>query len=222
MQLSNGAVETGKNGETAVKGLYCAGRCRSLDPGVYMGGFALMTTAITGRMSGRAAAEFVAGAEEISLDTKAAVSMLEATFAPLGKEGVTPAEVLTDLQKIITPYDVSILKTADALHRAQQQLQQLREEKLSRLAAADPHYLLKLEEVKAIADVTDFYLTAALFREDSRAGHFRADFPHRYDDWLCWVDLYNEGGRAVPKKKFVPTADYKFPVERFYCDNFTF
>ena len=222
VQLSNGAVETGENGETAVKGLYCAGRCRSLDPGVYMGGFALMTTAITGRMSGRAAAEFIAGAEAVDLDTKAAVSMLEATFAPLSKEGVTPAEVLTDLQRIITPYDVSILKTADALHRAQQQLQQLREEKLSRLAAADPHYLLKLEEVKAIADVTEYYLTAALFREDSRAGHFRADFPARYDDWLCWVDLYNEGGRAVPKKKFVPTADYKFPVERFYCDNFTF
>lgn len=222
VQLSNGAVETDIDGKTAVEGLYCAGRCRSLDPGVYMGGFALMTTAITGRMSGRAAAEFVSGCDLAAVDTAYAAKSLERTFAPLGKEGVAPIEVLEELQKIITPYDVSILKTGEALRKAQQQLAALREEKLSRLAAADPHYLLKLEEVKAIADVTEYYLTAALFREDSRAGHFRADFPHRSDDWLCWVVLENENGRAVAKKRPVPVERYPYPVERFYADNFTF
>lgn len=222
VQLSNGAVETDRDGSTAVEGLYCAGRCRSLDPGVYMGGFALMTTAVTGRMAGRTAAGYIAGSDDISPDMALAASLLEQTFAPLGKEGVAPIEVLEELQRIITPYDVSILKTGAALEQAQQRLAALREEKMSLLAAADPHYLLKLEEVKAIADVTEYYLTAALFRQDSRAGHFRADFPQRYDDWLCWVTLHNRQGKAIPQKKPVPTAEYPYPVERFYSDNFTF
>ena len=222
VQLSNGAVETGKNGETGVDGLYCAGRCRSLDPGVYMGGFALMTTAITGRQAGRAAAEYVLGAQDTEPDLAYGEASLEATFAPLGKEGIAPAEVLEDLQKIITPYDVSILKTAEALKNAQAELEVLRKEKMSRLAASDPHYLLKLEEVKAIADVTAYYLTAALFRVDSRAGHYRADHPTHRDDWLCWVVLENKDGAPVPRKQPVPMERYKYPVERYYADNFSF
>ena len=222
VQLSNGAVETGKNGEAGVDGLYCAGRCRSLDPGVYMGGFALMTTAITGRAAGRAAAEYSLSADRSAPDMTYAAHSLEQTFAPLGKEGIAPIEVLEELQKIITPYDVSILKTGAALREAQARLAALRAEKISRLTAADPHYLMKLEEVKAIADVTDYYLTAALFREDSRAGHYRTDFPTHREDWLCWVTLENQDGKAVPAKRPVPVERYKYPVDRYYADNFSF
>ncbi|MCF0228208.1 MAG: FAD-binding protein [Parasporobacterium sp.] len=220
VQLSNGAVKTGRNGESGVDGLYIAGRLRSLDPGVYMGGFALMTTAVTGRQAGRAAADFISGHDRVTADTAYAEKSLAGTFEIVGKEGISPSEILEDLQKIIAPYDVSILKTGEGLTRARLQLEELRSEKLSRMTAPDPHYLLKAEEVKSIADVTEYYLTSALFRTDSRAGHYRADYPEHYDDWLCWVVLKNVAGKPVPEKRTVPIEMYKHSVERYYSDNF--
>ena len=82
--------------------------------------------------------------------------------------------------------------------------------------------LLKLEEVRSIAQVTEFYLTSALFRTDSRAGHYRSDHPEHSKDWLCWVELHNENGTPVPYRQPVPIDRYKFPIERYYADNFRF
>ena len=222
VQLSNGAVRTGPHGESGVKGLYIAGRLRSLDPGVYMGGFALMTTAITGRQAGKAAIQYISGSGSRSADAAKAREALAETFAPLGKEGFSPSQILEELQKIIAPYDVSILKNESALKAAGQKLQHLKEEKLSRMAARDTHDLLKLEEVRSIAQVTEFYLTSALFRTDSRAGHYRSDHPEHSKDWLCWVELHNENGTPVPYRQPVPIDRYKFPIERYYADNFRF
>lgn len=222
VQFSNGAVETGKHGESGIDGLYIAGRLRSLDPGVYMGGFALMTTALTGRDAGRSAVDYITGSSDIKMDTELAQASIDKNFERLGKEGLSAGDLLNELQKVMAPYDVSILKTEKALLKAKERLEVIRKEMIPEMGAADPHYLLKAEEVKAIAAATDFYLTAALFREDSRAGHYRADFPEHYDDWLCWVVLENVDGKPVPIKRPVPVSTYKHPIERYYADNFRF
>lgn len=222
VQLGIGAIVTDRSGQTAVKGLYAAGRCRSIDPGVYMGGFALMTTAITGCQAGEAAAAEAASMDRPAVDIKEAESALEHTFAPLGQEGMMPHLVLEKLQELIAPYDVSILKNKQALELAIEKLEQIKERYLSRLAAADSHYLLKLEEVKAIARATEYYLRAALFREDSRAGHYRTDFPQHYEDWLCWVVLSQKDGRLLLRKQPVPTESYPHPIRGYYADQFAF
>lgn len=220
VQLCNGAILTDGSGRTEVPGLYAAGRCRSIDPGVYMGGFALMTTAITGCQAGAAAAGEAAKGTAALVDEGEARDGLEETFAPLGKEGYTPKEILTKLQELITHYDVSIIKTEESLTRALKELRFIRESYLSHAGAADPHYLMKLEEVRAIANATEFFLTASLYRKDSRAGHYRADYPGHYEDWLCWVALKKEGDRVVPEKVPVPLERYPLQVERYYGDNF--
>lgn len=220
VQLCNGAIITDSKGQTEVPGLYAAGRCRSIDPGVYMGGFALMTTAITGCQAGRAAALEAASLPAAEVDEREAETALNRTFRPLGKKGRSPKEILTRLQRLITHYDVSILKTEEGLTRALQELSALREEDLAHAGAEDFHYLMKLEEVRAIANATEFYLTASLYRKDSRAGHFRADYPKHYEDWLCWVALKREGNAVAPEKLPVPVESYPLPVERYYADNF--
>lgn len=222
VQLCNGAIVTDHHGYTGIEGLYAAGRCRSIDPGVYMGGFALMTTAITGRQAGKEAADYAGDVSAGRIDEKAAERSLENTFAPLGKEGITPKEVLRKLQALISHYDVSILKTENALKMALEELEEIRAEWIPGMTAEDPHYLLKLEEVKAIANATEYNLTSSLFRKDSRAGHYRADYPEHYDDWLCWVVLENRSGRPVPSKMPVPMERYKHPAEQYYADNFNF
>lgn len=222
VQLGNGAIVTDPAGRTEVEGLYAAGRCRSIDPGVYMGGFALMTTAITGRQAGQAAAEYVTENERVSADEREAEEILNDIFSPVGKDGIAPGEVLAQLQQLISHYDVSILKTKTALERALEELREIKEERIPRMTAADAHYLLKLEEVKAIANATEYYLISALFRTDSRAGHYRADYPKHYDDWLCWVTLEDKNGVITPKKVPVPVEKYSYPVDRYYADNFSF
>ena len=222
VQLGNGAIVTDGQGYTGIPGLYAAGRCRSIDPGVYMGGFALMTTAITGRQAGEEAAGYVSSVDSGTINGQEAEHSLEQTLAPLGKEGAAPKEVLRRIQALISHCDVSILKTEKALKMALEELQEIREEWIPNMGAADSHYLLKLEEVRAIANATEYNLTSALFRKDSRAGHYRADYPGHYDDWLCWTVLDNRDGRPVPSKMPVPIEGYKYPVERYYADNFTF
>lgn len=222
VQLANGAIVTDQTGRTGIPGLYAAGRCRSIDPGVYMGGFALMTTAVTGKQAGEDASDYAAQREHREVDEAYVETAIQKMFEPLGKQGIAPKEVLRKLQELISHYDVSILKSGDALWHAGKQLKQIKEEYIPQMAAADTHYLSKLEEVKAIADATDFYLKAALFRTDSRAGHYRVDFPEHYDDWMCWVELRNENGCIVPKKVPVPVEKYKYPVERYYADNFEY
>lgn len=220
VQLCNGAILTDSDGRTEVPGLFAAGRCRSIDPGVYMGGFALMTTAITGCQAGAAAAKEAQSVKALKACGTDVEAALEDTFAPLGKDGYTPKEILTRLQELISHYDVSILKTEESLTRALEELHRIREDYLCHAGAADPHYLMKLEEVRAIANATEFFLTASLYRRDSRAGHYREDYPDHSEDWLCWVVLKKDGDAVVPERVPVPIEKYPLQVERYYADNF--
>lgn len=222
VQLGTGAIVTDRCGATRVKGLYAAGRCRSIDPGVYMGGFALMTTAVTGCQAGEAAAEEAADIMGPSLNMENVEAALECTFAPLGRDGIAPHQVLEELQALVAPYDVSILKNRKALEIALQKLDVIKRETLPKMTASDSHYLLKLEEVKAIARTTEYYLKAALFREDSRAGHYRTDFPEHYEEWLCWVVLSEQNGKLLVEKRPVPVEQYPYKVERYYADHFSY
>ena len=92
-----------------------------------------------------------------------------------------------------------------------------------RKAAADPHYLLKLKEVEAVAETTEWYLRASLERKESRAGHFRLDYPGRDPQMLAWLVLSSDPEHGIRlQKKPVPIDRYKYPVERYYSDNFRF
>ena len=50
MTISYGGMEAGIKGTTNVEGLFAAGTARSTEPGVYAGGFALMSTSVTGHL----------------------------------------------------------------------------------------------------------------------------------------------------------------------------
>lgn len=234
MTVSYGGLRADPWGDTGVPGLLAAGTARATEPGVYAGGFALMTTSVSGHMAGERAARLleeipgtltdVAAQNDRDVDVEA---LLADALAPLGKEGRTPKDVLTQIQSVVFPYDVSIIKSGQSLLRAKKELERIVAEELPRMGAKDPHYLLKLHETRAVAFVSLMYVVASLERKESRAGHFREDFPVRDEDSLWWLCLEKAEGRSsfdAPRivRRRVPVETYRFPITRYYQDNFDF
>lgn len=225
MTISYGGMEAGIKGTTNLEGLFAAGTARSTEPGVYAGGFALMSTSVTGHLAGEGAAEFLSSAAPVEDDTvdEDIDALREAVYAPLGREGLAPRDVLKKIQTAMFPYDVSILKTESSLQRALAEITRIREEEVPAMAAADPHYLLKLREVRGMALVSELYLRASLERRESRAGHFREDYPNRAEDGLAWILIQrDENGNMTFSRKRVPLERYRHPITRYYQDNFRF
>lgn len=225
MTISYGGMEAGIKGTTNVEGLFAAGTARSTEPGVYAGGFALMSTSVTGHLAGEGAAEFLASAAPVKSDDvdEDIDALRDAVYAPLGREGLAPHDVLRKIQTAMFPYDVSILKTESSLTRALDEIVRIREEEIPNMAAADTHYLLKLREIRGMALVSELYLRASLERRESRAGHFREDFPHRSEDGLAWILIQKgEDGSMNFSRKRVPLERYRHPITRYYQDNFRF
>lgn len=225
MTISYGGMEAGIKGTTNVEGLFAAGTARSTEPGVYAGGFALMSTSVTGHLAGEGAAEFLASASPVESDRvdEDIDALRDAVYAPLDREGIAPHDVLRKIQTAMFPYDVSILKTEASLTRALDEIVRIREEDIPNMAAADTHYLLKLREIRGMALVSELYLRASLERRESRAGHFREDFPLRAEDGLAWILIQKgENGSMEFSRKRVPLERYRHPITRYYQDNFRF
>ena len=219
---ASGGIRADARGNTAVPGLLAAGTARATEPGVYAGGFALMTTSVLGYMAGENAAELLADTPAPTPDTDVEAEF-ERMFAPLGKSGLHFKEVLRHIQSVVFPYDVSIIKTEESLERARRELVSIIENEVPAMAAEDPHYLLKVLETRAIAFVSLMYVKASLERRETRAGHFREDYPTRNENELAWLCL-KKGESTEPDfyRVRVPLEEYRFPVTRYYQDNFTF
>lgn len=208
---------------TNIPGLYAVGDCTCLDPGVYIGGFGLSTAAQGGYITGNAITEDLKDRiEEISFELAETQKYIEILESRTKKKGSTPKEVLHKIQEIVFPYEVCIIKSEKSLASAAEKLDSLKEE-LENIKAEDPHELLKLMEVRGIYRATELHIRASRERTESRAGHFREDYPTYNDkEWLAWLVFREEDGKLVSFKKPVPLEKYKYPIERHYFDNFNF
>lgn len=228
MTVGHGGIVAGLDGSTAVAGLFAAGTARSLEPGVYAGGFALMTTATTGYLAGEAAARWLAGSENSTAAmTEAEIAKIrDEIFEPMrrsARNALAPKEVLTRIQATVFPYNVSIVKNGTALAHACKELERIKAEDLPRMRSEDPHYLLKLREVEAICFVSLLYVRASQMRKESRAGHYREDYPAMDPNGPAWLLLKpgkNREGEFHWQK--VPFASYRHKLSRCYQDNFNF
>ena len=221
LQDTCGGLCADLHGRTDIPGLFAAGRARSIDPGVYIGGFAMCTTAVTGYLAGEALAEYAsAHRREKPVPESWAEERRRAVYAPMARSGPAPHQVLEKLREILFPYDVCLLKSESSLTRALEKLERVKEEDYRTMSAADPHYLLKACEVRGMTWAAELYLRASLERRESRSGHFRRDHPKRVGDprWLV-LGTDGAGGLRIQWKR-VPLEDYPFPVERYYSDQF--
>lgn len=223
LQDTMGGVITDIDGRTSVPGLFAAGRTRSIDPGVYIGGFSMASTAATGYLAGHAMADELADAAVAPIDRAEVEAHKQALYQPVSDSGLKPSAVMRQIQELVFPYDVSILKTGAGLQKALDQLEWVKANLLQRMSAADGHYLMKLREVQGTVFITELYLRASLSREESRAGHYRDDFPALSENGLYWMTYRKgAGGELEARKVPVPIERYKHPLEKSYYNNFTF
>lgn len=224
VQLTNGGVWTDIQGRTGVPGLYAAGRCRSIDY-VYMGGFGLASTSVTGWITGDAVAdELTAGAACQALPRDQVERLKARLYAPLDSQGdLMPSQVLRQINELMGHYDVCLLQSEASLTAALEELERICTQELPRMKAPDYHYLFKYNEVVGIAFLTRLFLESSLARKESRGSHYRVDYPRRDEKYLGWF-VHSKGEDGGLRTEFVPVPveRYPNPVDRFYTDCFTF
>ncbi len=220
---SEGGVATGLDGSTEIAGLYAAGTAQSLNAGVYFGGYSICHCATSGYITGEAAGNYASGVSSPKFDEERAHALLAPVLDRLGKTGIAPKDIIRTLQELMTPPDVCVLKSEKGLRRSLRRLEQLKEEVLPRMGAEDPHYLGKMREAQGILRLTEAFLRASLERTESRAGHFRADYPARDDSTdMYWVEIRQKDGEMFTLRRRVPVEEYPIKPYRYYMDQFTF
>jgi succinate dehydrogenase/fumarate reductase flavoprotein subunit len=216
-----GGVVADPDGATHIPGLYAAGLARNPDPGVYMGGWATCITATTGYRAGEAAAQYVQGYDAIPYDYGYATSRLQTVTGRLGKEGIAAKDVISAMRDVMSAPDVALMKTGRGLSRGLDRVNEIESEVLPHLGAEDPHALAKAFEATSTVLVTHLCLNAAIMRKESRAGHFREDFPKRDNkNWLKWIEQRRANGKREVRAVPVPVERYPVKPHRYYMDNF--
>lgn len=216
-------VHTDLDMRTTVPGLFIAGVLRNVDPGIYFGGWSICKCAAFGYWAGENAAKYAESRESLQIDEGEARKLKGDMYAPLGKAGIDPEEALTEIQRTIFRYDVCILKTEANLKRALSKIEKIKDELLPQMGAKDVHYLMKLREVRSMTLVAELSLRASLMRTETRASHYREDYPSRDDEnWLKYIMVSRRDGKLIFRTEPLPLDRYKHKVTRYYMDNFMF
>lgn len=207
---------------TRVPGLFVAGVMRNIDPGIYFGGWSLCKTAATGRWAAESVAAYIkAMAPPTRIEAKEVAALKEAALAPLNQKGLDPEDVLHRLQEVFFPN--IMLKTEAGLKKTLQKVEEIRDDLLPQMGASDLHHLAKLKGMKSMVLVAELILRASLMRTESRASHYREDYPDRDDkNWLRWIMANQKDGKVNFRYEPLPLEKYKHKTWRCYGDNFTF
>lgn len=214
-------IKTDIGMRTSVPGLFVGGRVRSVDPGIVMGGWGLCSGTAFGYWAGENAGRYAIEQKSIQPEEKQIAALKRRLYSPLGKVGREPFDLLVEIQKTIFKDDVLILKNETALTKGLNRIKQLRDEWIPQLGARDTHCLLRLEEVRNMALIAELMLRASLKRTESRASHYREDYPLRNDtDWMKWIVASKKGETINLRTESVPLDRYKFKPSRFYMDHF--
>lgn len=206
---------------TAVPGLFAGGRVRSVDPGVVMGGWSLCSGTAFGYWAGESAGKYATEREMGRPEEGEIADLKTRLYAPLGKAGREPSDLVVEIQRALFRDDVLILKKEASLKQALSRIEHLRDEWVPQLGARDAHYLTRLQEVRNMAFIAELMLKASLMRTESRSSHYREDHPARNDtDWMKWIVVRKKGGDVTFRTEPLPLERYRFKPSRFYMDHF--
>jgi succinate dehydrogenase/fumarate reductase flavoprotein subunit len=209
-QMTKMGIRTGPDCRSDVAGLLAAGLAQA-GCANHFAGFHIGLCVGNGWVAGRSAIEDLDRLPPPRLDAGVIERLHADTMRPANASAVAESDhILRDLQAVMFAYEVGILKRADRLARAMQEIEHLAD-RFAALAAPHTHELVRLKETEAMLLAARFILGASLVRTESRLSHFRDDFPERDDtSWLVWVDI--TGGAETPTFEKTPIPTPLCPV----------
>jgi succinate dehydrogenase/fumarate reductase flavoprotein subunit len=140
----------------------------------------------------------------------------ELTLPLLQTSGKTPDEIKEMIVACMVPYD-EVHCDKEHLEKALAEVKRLQNDVLPHLKARDFHELREALEVQSMVLVAEMILRSELFREESRCGVRRKDFPLMDNvNWLKWIGLekHKDGMKIFTEE--IPTPYYKVPLEVKY------
>lgn len=173
-----GGIKTNTYGETGVGGLYACGEAACT--GVHGGNRLASNSLLEGIVFGQ---RIVDRAGEIMYRRQVKVEELYQSFEAGGVYAallpqIDPAEVRRQLQAVMWD-KVGIIRTEEGLKAANRKIEYL----YNHLArGADPLGYIEMINMLTVAHVI---VQAALWRRESRGGHYRSDYPQRDD--MRWI-----------------------------------
>jgi succinate dehydrogenase/fumarate reductase flavoprotein subunit len=199
---------------TTLEGLWAAGASSSNSwsgGGGGQGGLGVASAAVTGFRAGESAGKYAEKAKLYDIDYAYAKKVIDRALAPLQRQGDTDAaEVTYRVHDAVVPMKYNRQREAGRMKEALGIVKEARE-KLARVGAADFHDLARYHAAESMAMAAEFTFRAALMREESRAGHFREDFPQKDDkNWFKWITIENIKGKPALATLPVPLKTYKF------------
>jgi succinate dehydrogenase / fumarate reductase flavoprotein subunit len=218
----DGRVVVGED-ETPVPGLFAAGECAcvSVHGANRLGTNSLLDIVVFGKRSGRAAADFAAGADLPALSERPEAFVAEMLGSLTGRpEGANAADIRNELQDRMQDL-AFVIRTEESLRTMQEVLAGLHE-RFERVYVQDTGKLFNTElmevvELGFLLDCADALVAAALARDESRGGHYREDHPLRDDaNWLKHSLAYRQDDGSIRlETKPVKLGPY-VPMERKY------
>ena len=196
--------------ETTVARMFAAGEAATgLHGANRLGGNSLSDLIVFGKIAGENAALLAKDIDEfLPVDSNEIENAIEETLAPLSRSGgENPAKVVEDLREMMQ-YKVGIIRTEKLLKEALKDLEDL-EKRAQKTSAGtsriyNPGWHQALE-IDAMIDVSRMCALAALYREESRGGHTRDDFPE--PDYKYWGKI----NTVITKKEEMTIEHRRYP-----------
>ncbi|MDQ6645550.1 MAG: FAD-binding protein, partial [Chloroflexota bacterium] len=187
-------------GETNIAGLYAIGEVTASIHGANrLGGNSLAEGQVFGRRAGIHAAAYSKNAQTVYIAQQvldAEVSRIEAFLQR--KAGAQASAILQEIKAIMW-HKVGIIRDAEKLKLAQQEIKRLQDEAHS-LYAEDKSQVQSCLEIQDMLKTAEVIILAALQRQESRGAHYRSDYPQLDPAWEKNIRVYqDQEGKLVTK-----------------------
>jgi succinate dehydrogenase / fumarate reductase flavoprotein subunit len=217
-----GGMDTDVNGATKFKGLYAAGECAcvSVHGANRLGGNSLLDTVVFGKLSGKAAAEYVLakkdqkqGEAAVSKCLREAKENIDGLLARNGEEN--HADIRAEMKETMIK-KVGIFRDKKAMEEALANIKELqaRHRKITVQNKGKVYNvdLIRAYELEGMLDVAEAIIVGALKRQESRGAHSRLDFKER-DDVNFLKHTIAEYTPSGPKISYSPVKLGKYKPE---------
>jgi succinate dehydrogenase/fumarate reductase flavoprotein subunit len=198
---------------TTLDGLWAAGAASSTSwsgGGGHPGGIGIASAMVTGFRAGESAGRYAMSEKHREIAFSEARKTTERVLSPLGRTStMDAADIIYTVHRAVVPMKYSLKREAGRLKEALGIVQEATT-RLARVGAGNYHDLARYHQAESMILAADFHFRAAMMREESRASHYREDFPARDDkNWFRWILVQEKDGTPVFSAIPVPVEKYR-------------